>query len=119
MPPDADAIAMGPTRCTHIASQHSDFDALRCIVSRPACPSSAAVVGTRDGATSQVSASTFNMPNKRGEKHATPQDNSIRCTKDLMPQAAAVSAVAWGMLVFVKEKKTYGISNFICPDRAV
>ena len=46
-----------------------------------------------------------------------PQDHSICCTKDLMPQAATVSAVSWGMLVFVKEKKTYGKSNFICPDR--
>jgi hypothetical protein len=36
--------------------------------------------------------------------------------KDHMPQAATASAVAWGMVVFVKEKKTYGKSNFICPD---
>ena len=35
-----------------------------------------------------------------------------------MPQAAIVRAVTWGMLMFEKEKKTYGISNFICPDRA-
>jgi hypothetical protein len=36
---------------------------------------------------------------------------------NLMPHAATVRAVAWGMLVFVKEKKSYGISNYICPDR--
>ena len=34
-----------------------------------------------------------------------PQDHSLRCMKDLMPQAATVSAVTWGMLVFTKEKK--------------
>ena len=115
MSPGADAIAVGPTGVTHVASQHGEFDALRGVVPRPAYPSSITVVGTRDGATSQVSASTFNPPNNLGEQHATPQDHSLRSMKDLMPQSTTDSANAWGMLVFVKEKKTYGISNFIRP----
>ena len=117
MPSGADAITLGPARGTYVASQHREFNALHGVISRSTCPSPAAVVGTRNGATSQVSASTFNPPNNRDEQHATPQDHSIRCMKDLMPQAATVSAVSWGMLVFVKEKKTYGKSHFICPDR--
>ncbi len=32
------------------------------------------------------------------------QDYSIHCTKDLMPQVATVRAIAWGMMVFTKEK---------------
>src|SRR5260370_34113367 len=117
MQSDANAISLGPARGTHVASQHSDADALRCTVSRSECPSPATVVGARDGATSQVSASKFNSPTKRGEQHATPQHHSIRCMKDRMPQTATVSAVSWGMLVFVKEKKPYGTYTLICPDR--